>query len=216
MSAVSARAMAALLAAALPFVAASPVASAGRSADTPAGAPAFAPPFAIQAPPSFGFGDSNGTEPRLAVDGAKVYVIASPSPDDGHAVVWRSADGGASFRRAAAELPGQMAPSTDVDIVRTATHRLVAIEEDAQTSQMLVTGYSDDGGSTWKLARLESSSGPYRWVRWSYQWPASPGDYSLMSRATDSQGNQQPLERDKARKDAYELNWCAPLTCSVR
>jgi hypothetical protein len=73
-----------------------------------------------------------------------------------------------------------------------------------------------DGGNSWKLAKLESSPGPYRWVRWSYQWSASPGDYFLMSRATDSQGNQQPLERDKARKDAYELNWCAPLTCSVR
>jgi DMSO/TMAO reductase YedYZ molybdopterin-dependent catalytic subunit len=73
-----------------------------------------------------------------------------------------------------------------------------------------------DGGAAWKPARLESAPGPYRWVRWSYQWMASPGDYSLMSRATDSQGNQQPLERDKARKDVYELNWCAPLTCSVR
>jgi hypothetical protein len=150
MSTGGARATTALLAAALPFAATSPAASATRSARTAPAAPAFAPPFAIQAPPSFGFGDSNGTEPRLAVDGPKVYVIASPSPDDGHAVVWRSADGGASFRRAAAELPGQMAPSTDVDIVRTATHRLVAIEEDAQTSQMIVAGYSDDGGSSWK------------------------------------------------------------------
>jgi hypothetical protein len=151
MSTVSARAAAALLAATLPFAVPSPAASAALSAVTAAEPGlAFAPPFAIQAPTSFSLGNSNGTEPRLAVDGANVYVITSPSPDDGHAVVWRSADGGASFRRAAGELPGQMAPSTDVDIVRTATHRLVAIEEDAQTSQMLVTGYSDDSGSTWK------------------------------------------------------------------
>jgi hypothetical protein len=43
-----------------------------------------------------------------------------------------------------------MSPSTDVDIVPTPTHRLVAVEQDAQTSQMQVTGFSDDGGATWK------------------------------------------------------------------
>jgi hypothetical protein len=136
------RTAAGLLAATFALAAPSPAAAAP--------APAFAPPFAIQAPTSFTLGYSNGTEPRLAVDGADVYVITSPSPFDGHAVVWRSADGGTSFRRAAGELPGQMTPSTDVDIVPTATHRLVAVEQDAQTSQMQVTGFSDDGGSTWR------------------------------------------------------------------
>jgi len=75
---------------------------------------------------------------------------------------------------------------------------------------------SFDGGRVWQPASLESSPQPYRWIRWNYKWAASAGEYSLMSRATDSQGNQQPLQRDTARKDAYELNWCAPLTCSVR
>jgi len=73
-----------------------------------------------------------------------------------------------------------------------------------------------DGGRVWQPASLESSPQPYRWVRWNHKWTASAGEYSLLSRATDSQGNQQPLQRDTARKDAYELNWCAPLTCSVR
>ncbi|MCW3067343.1 MAG: glycosyl hydrolase, repeat-containing protein [Solirubrobacterales bacterium] len=147
MSTVSARAAAALLAATLPFAAAS---AALGAVTAPEPGLAFAPPFTIQAPTSFGLGYSNGTEPRLAVDGANVYAITSPSPDDAHAVVWRSADGGATFRPTTAEIPGQMAPSTDVDIVRTATHRLVAVEQDAQISQMHVTGYSDDGGTTWK------------------------------------------------------------------
>src|SRR5258706_10753617 len=140
------RTAAALLAATLALAATSPAACAAPNAGTAAEpALAFAPPFAIQAPTSFTLGYSNGTEPRLAVDGADVYVITSPSPFDGHAVVWRSADGGASFSRAAAELAGQMAPSTDVDIVPTATHRLVAVEQDSQTSQIQVTGFSDDG-----------------------------------------------------------------------
>jgi hypothetical protein len=145
------RPAAALLAAALASAATAPPACAAPRAGTAAEpGPAFAPPFAIQAPMSFTLGYSNGTEPRLAVDGADVYVITSPSPLDGHAVVWRSADGGASFRRTEGELAGQMSPSTDVDIVPTPTHRLVAVEQDAQTSQMQVTGFSDDGGGTWK------------------------------------------------------------------
>jgi DMSO/TMAO reductase YedYZ molybdopterin-dependent catalytic subunit len=73
-----------------------------------------------------------------------------------------------------------------------------------------------DGGRQWAATKMESSLTPYSWIRWSYAWKASPGDYSLMSRATDSQGNSQPLQRDNARKDAYELNWCAQLTCNVR
>ncbi len=73
-----------------------------------------------------------------------------------------------------------------------------------------------NGGRAWEPVNLQSSPEPYRWIRWKYKWTATPGDYALMSRATDSQGNQQPLERDTARKDGYELNWCAPLTCSVR
>jgi hypothetical protein len=37
-----------------------------------------------------------------------------------------------------------------------------------------------------------------------------------MSRATDDAGRQQPLARDPARKDGYELNYCAPVRCEVR
>ncbi len=75
---------------------------------------------------------------------------------------------------------------------------------------------SVDGGATWNAARLETTPGPFNWVRWSYVWPAGPGEYVVMSRASDSQGNKQPLVRDKSRKDIYELNWCAPLSCTVR
>ena len=72
-----------------------------------------------------------------------------------------------------------------------------------------------DSGATWSSARLETKPGPFNWVRWSYAWSAAPGAYVVMSRATDSQGNRQPMLRDKARKDVYELNWCAPLHCVV-
>jgi hypothetical protein len=38
----------------------------------------------------------------------------------------------------------------------------------------------------------------------------------LMSRAVDDAGCQQPLARDRSRRDSYELNFCAPVRCSVR
>jgi len=75
---------------------------------------------------------------------------------------------------------------------------------------------STDGGRSWNAAQLGSAGGRYGWARWSYAWTAAPGDYTLMSRASDSTGRQQPLVRDKQRKDVYELNWCAPLHCTVR
>jgi DMSO/TMAO reductase YedYZ molybdopterin-dependent catalytic subunit len=73
-----------------------------------------------------------------------------------------------------------------------------------------------DGGKAWDSAKLEAQSGPYSWVRWAYSWNAKPGEYTLMSRASDTGGHQQPIERDRTRKDAYELNSCPPLHCSVR
>lgn len=75
--------------------------------------------------------------------------------------------------------------------------------------------FSLDGGGTWAPATLEGSPAPLRWIRWSYNWKASRGDYILMSRAADERGNQQPLRRDTNRQDGYELNWCTPIRCSV-
>ncbi len=75
---------------------------------------------------------------------------------------------------------------------------------------------SSNGGSTWQEAKLESSPKPLTWVRWSYGWQAAPGEHVLMSRASDAAGHQQPLRRDPARDDGYELNYCLPLRCSVK
>jgi DMSO/TMAO reductase YedYZ molybdopterin-dependent catalytic subunit len=75
---------------------------------------------------------------------------------------------------------------------------------------------STDGGRSWAPATLESRPKPFSWVRWRHNWTAPPGDHVLMSRATDDAGQQQPLVRDRARKDGYELNYCAPVRCAVR
>ena len=75
---------------------------------------------------------------------------------------------------------------------------------------------STDGGKAWRPAKLDRQSDPYTWLRWTYTWNAAPGDYILMSRASDATGRQQPTDRERTRKDAYELNSCRPLHCTVR
>src|SRR5262249_25196173 len=76
--------------------------------------------------------------------------------------------------------------------------------------------FSADGGAAWTPVKLESRPRPFTWVRWNYLWSALPGEHVLMSRATDTAGHQQPLRRDPARKDGYELNFCTPVRCVVR
>jgi DMSO/TMAO reductase YedYZ molybdopterin-dependent catalytic subunit len=93
-----------------------------------------------------------------------------------------------------------------------------AIRGFAWTGAGLVRGveFSSDAGTTWLPAKLESRPKAFSWVTWNYSWSAAPGDHVLMSRATDAGGRRQPLKRDPARKDGYELNYCAPVRCSVR
>jgi DMSO/TMAO reductase YedYZ molybdopterin-dependent catalytic subunit len=52
---------------------------------------------------------------------------------------------------------------------------------------------SMDGGLTFKACKLTSSTEKYSWVRWNYKWEAmTKGEYTLISRAADSNGNVQP------------------------
>ncbi len=45
----------------------------------------------------------------------------------------------------------------------------------------------------WQEATLDSNQHDYAWVRWQHEWQAKPGRYTLRCRATDSEGNVQPL-----------------------
>jgi DMSO/TMAO reductase YedYZ molybdopterin-dependent catalytic subunit len=51
---------------------------------------------------------------------------------------------------------------------------------------------SVDGGATWHAAHLEPPRERWLWVCWSYVWDAPPGQYRLMSRATDEVGRVEP------------------------
>jgi sulfane dehydrogenase subunit SoxC len=54
---------------------------------------------------------------------------------------------------------------------------------------------SVDGGASWSDARLGSQPSRWSWVSWECDWDASePGSYELCCRATDTEGNEQPVE----------------------
>jgi len=45
----------------------------------------------------------------------------------------------------------------------------------------------------WQGATLDTELGPYAWRGWSFDWQATPGEHELMCRATDANGDIQPL-----------------------
>jgi sulfite oxidase len=52
---------------------------------------------------------------------------------------------------------------------------------------------STDSGATWQPAQLGKEQSHYAWRLWSYPWNAPKlGAYTIMSRATDTQGRMQP------------------------
>jgi DMSO/TMAO reductase YedYZ molybdopterin-dependent catalytic subunit len=46
----------------------------------------------------------------------------------------------------------------------------------------------------WHSAVLDAAAGPYAWRGWRFEWDARPGGYDMACRATDANGNVQPLE----------------------
>jgi len=55
---------------------------------------------------------------------------------------------------------------------------------------------SEDGGSSWMPARLERHPHAYAWTWWEADWtPSREGPLSLLARASDQAGNEQPLHQ---------------------
>jgi hypothetical protein len=46
----------------------------------------------------------------------------------------------------------------------------------------------------WADATLEPSIGDFAWRGWSFHWDATPGEHELACRATDADGEVQPLD----------------------
>ena len=62
-------------------------------------------------------------------------------------------------------------------------------------SEITKVEISTDGGQTWALADIVRPRSGYSWYRWEYSWkPSGPGNFTIMSRATNNLGETQPME----------------------
>jgi DMSO/TMAO reductase YedYZ molybdopterin-dependent catalytic subunit len=73
-----------------------------------------------------------------------------------------------------------------------------------------------DGGVNWKEARLGAEDKPSAWRLWSLDWLATPGRYEIIARATDTRGDEQPLNRDPDIVTPYANNWADRRVVEVR
>jgi DMSO/TMAO reductase YedYZ molybdopterin-dependent catalytic subunit len=60
------------------------------------------------------------------------------------------------------------------------------------TGSISAVDVSVDGGVTWAPARLSPVNLSQAWVRWSFPWSPTPGQYVVKVRARDSRGRVQP------------------------
>lgn len=74
---------------------------------------------------------------------------------------------------------------------------------------------SDNGGETWREADLVGPRYRYSWQQWNYAWtPETAGNYTLVARATDEDGNTQPLET-RWNSLGYIINGVRPVCVEV-
>jgi DMSO/TMAO reductase YedYZ molybdopterin-dependent catalytic subunit len=81
------------------------------------------------------------------------------------------------------------------EVLATGRHEIggIAFAGDRGISKVEV---SDDNGETWREATIAEnpSDAGLSWVIWTYDWNATPGEHTLVVRATDGEGNPQPKE----------------------
>jgi DMSO/TMAO reductase YedYZ molybdopterin-dependent catalytic subunit len=88
----------------------------------------------------------------------------------------------------------------------------------AWSGETEVTGItvSTDGGQTWAEAEFLDPVQPHAWRRWKFDWltPEKPGQYTLLARATDANGNVQPDKHDP-NYGSYVINHPLPIEVFV-
>jgi DMSO/TMAO reductase YedYZ molybdopterin-dependent catalytic subunit len=81
-------------------------------------------------------------------------------------------------------------------------HQILGFVLNDGTPLMSVEVQIDNG--PWRKAALDSSNTKYSWKRFSYQWEgATPGEHTLVSRATDVNGAVQPTAAELTRKKTF-------------
>lgn len=82
--------------------------------------------------------------------------------------------------------PDAVLPSGDVTILGSA----YAGETDVDRVEV-----STDGGDSWQTATFIGPHEPFAWRHWQFVWNVTqPGTYKILSRATDSNGEKQPMQ----------------------
>jgi DMSO/TMAO reductase YedYZ molybdopterin-dependent catalytic subunit len=76
--------------------------------------------------------------------------------------------------------------------------------------------FSGDGGKTWLSSQLIDKPVRFAWRRWEQTWkvPAMPGRYTLMSKATDTNGNTQSDKHDRDT-GSYAIHHTLPIEIDV-
>ena len=75
---------------------------------------------------------------------------------------------------------------------------------------------STDGGQTWADAQFLDPIQCHAWRRWKFGWltPKKPGQYTLLARAKDANGNMQPDQHDQ-NYGSYVINHPLPIEVFV-
>ena len=101
--------------------------------------------------------------------------------------------------------PKDMVPVTDLNVKSViarpgdwVTPGMVMVEGVAWSNAALVNKVevSVDSGISWKPAALTGKATQYGFRRWTYNWRADEGSHTLISRATNSAGQTQPLQEE--------------------
>ena len=110
------------------------------------------------------------------------------------------------------------------EIARPASNEVISanstydVKGAAWTAEGVVTKVevSCDGGKSWSEATLNGDATENAWRLWEFEWVSpTPGNYTLMARATDSRGRIQPMEQNVDTNN-YVISHCLPIEVEVR
>jgi hypothetical protein len=86
----------------------------------------------------------------------------------------------------------------------------------AGETEVTEVSVSTDGGQTWAQAEIIDPVQRHAWRRWKFDWvtPKKPGQYTLLSRAKDANGDVQPDKHDE-NYASYVINHLLPIEVTV-
>ncbi|AIE87490.1 sulfite oxidase [Fimbriimonas ginsengisoli] len=109
----------------------------------------------------------------------------------------------------------QIARPTAGEVIASGSSYRVVGAAWAGESSVAKVEFSDDGGENWSEARLTGNPERFAWQLWEHDWVApATGPCFLMARATDADGNVQPVTRDLDREN-YMINHVIPVTVEI-